>query len=1512
MKKFLFLFVFLGVTNFINPGIAEAAACNNLTFSFSAPSTVVLGQVSSAITVNAEDTNTTCSLTAGAGQVVTLSDGAANGIFYSDAAGTIPVTTVTLTNGTSDTSHSATFYYKDTTLGVRTITASVDFDSSDPTKSITVTPVMDGAGTMTVTPASVTTGSTANNFVFTFTNNSGSNFNNSSILALTIPAGFPNPQKTTSGNAGYVTVANSTCSNNPSNGTTDISTSGNVVTINIEDCSNNDTFQLQYNNVTAPTANTYTFTTATRDGSSGTTNIAVSPVVTVNPVVQGTLIVEKKIIGDGAPQDFQFQVDAGTLTNFEADGSNQISVTSGTHSVTEPAISGYTNSLSGCTSVNVSSNGTSTCVITNTKTGNAISNPSLEEGLITAPTGWLKGDFIAHPGTQFNIVAGRFSDRAAQVVVPANPASGTDAKWVHPAVTVSAGQYYTFSLWYKSSTTTEVNLIENGGIFWASDLPASAEWTRWETSFIIPEGVTSLQVAAIIDTEGTLTTDDYQLVLGTAPLFDRGRVSLTFDDGWMSFFTHARPVLNSAGLKATAYINSEPVQSSFDSYMLAGELQAIKADGHDIGGHTTTHANLTLPTTNLVTEINDNKAYLESLNLSPLSSLAYPYGAYNQDVKDAALAANYLGARSVDEGYNFTTALTNPDEKFALKIQHVTNLTSTTTIRAWIDEAVANKTWLILMFHEIVNNYPADCVGADTTECTKKIVLEDTANYLVNQNVCVLTMHQALTNTSCNQAPVLDVIADQNVAVNSTLSFTAHATDLNPSDVLTYSISGGPVGSSINSTTGVFTWPTNISNVGTTTVTVSVNDGQGGIDSQIVNIEVLPDTVAPSVTLATGVASSTNATTIPVVVTFSESVSGFDNVDDLVITNATLDNFVASDASHYSFNLVPVADGEVTVKVIAGRATDLSSNLNTESNLLSVISDRTLPTIVLNGSEIMNITTADAYVEVGAIVTDIVNLSPVDISASLVITGTVNTTLPGTNVLSYNATDSAGNVAVTVTRTVNVSDQSGPVISVPSDIVEEAVDANGKVVTYTLPTATDGVDGDVSASVSCTPASDTQFAIGENTVSCTASDLAGNTSSASFKITVADTIAPVVTAPASQTFEATGPLTTPTLVQATTTDTVDANPVLTYSPQSFNVGTTTVTWTSTDASGNVGTAQSEVVITDSGAPIITLNGSNIIFVITNDPYIDLGATASDIVDGTVLVTNDSGTVVNTAVEDTYIVTYNAVDTEGNPATPVTRTVVVSSLEVSAETNTSTETNSITLTWVTSHPATSRIVWDTVSHNPVVVAGPNYGYASSTVEDPTLVTNHSVTVDGLSAGTQYFLRPVSHGSPEVLGDEFDITTGNPPAPVPPTSGGGGGGGGMGGRRTQATTVTNLTTGQVLGASTVGGSFKFTLTISIGSTGNEVTELQKRLTLEGVYSGPVTGYFGPLTQTAVKAYQAKHGLDQVGIVGPKTRAELNGGVVLGASTGAMTIEEMKALLEQLRAQLAELTNKLGMSK
>lgn len=70
-----------------------------------------------------------------------------------------------------------------------------------------------------------------------------------------------------------------------------------------------------------------------------------------------------------------------------------------------------------------------------------------------------------------------------------------------------------------------------------------------------------------------------------------------------------------------------------------------------------------------------------------------------------------------------------------------------------------------------------------------------------------------------------------------------------------------------------------------------------------------------------------------------------------------------------------------------------------------------------------------------------------------------------------------------------------------------------------------------------------------------------------------------------------------------------------------------------------------------------------------------------------------------------------------------------------------------------------------------------------------------------------------------------------------------------------------------------AYKFTRQLLLGSVGNDVRELQKRLTLEKAYNGPVTGYFGALTLKAVKLYQKNNAISAVGVVGPATRALLN---------------------------------------
>jgi hypothetical protein len=108
-------------------------------------------------------------------------------------------------------------------------------------------------------------------------------------------------------------------------------------------------------------------------------------------------------------------------------------------------------------------------------------------------------------------------------------------------------------------------------------------------------------------------------------------------------------------------------------------------------------------------------------------------------------------------------------------------------------------------------------------------------------------------------------------------------------------------------------------------------------------------------------------------------------------------------------------------------------------------------------------------------------------------------------------------------------------------------------------------------------------------------------------------------------------------------------------------------------------------------------------------------------------------------------------------------------------------------------------------------------------------------------------------------------------VAATTNTGGGGGGNGGTVRRITTPSS--NGSVLGASV----YNFTVDMTIGSTGNDVIELQKRLRALGFFTYPTdTGYFGPLTQAAVKLYQASKGIITTGYVGPLTRGALNSSI------------------------------------
>ena len=72
------------------------------------------------------------------------------------------------------------------------------------------------------------------------------------------------------------------------------------------------------------------------------------------------------------------------------------------------------------------------------------------------------------------------------------------------------------------------------------------------------------------------------------------------------------------------------------------------------------------------------------------------------------------------------------------------------------------------------------------------------------------------------------------------------------------------------------------------------------------------------------------------------------------------------------------------------------------------------------------------------------------------------------------------------------------------------------------------------------------------------------------------------------------------------------------------------------------------------------------------------------------------------------------------------------------------------------------------------------------------------------------------------------------------------------------------------------------LEVGSRGDDVTKVQKRLIQYGYLSGTADGRYGEKTRDAVKLFQKRNGLAVDGCVGPKTAAAL--GVTLSGSGGS----------------------------
>lgn len=174
--------------------------------------------------------------------------------------------------------------------------------------------------------------------------------------------------------------------------------------------------------------------------------------------------------------------------------------------------------------------------------------------------------------------------------------------------------------------------------------------------------------------------------------------------------------------------------------------------------------------------------------------------------------------------------------------------------------------------------------------------------------------------------------------------------------------------------------------------------------------------------------------------------------------------------------------------------TEPSPSISTDEEALPA-GDTSPPVIALRGTLEMTLEVGSTYTEPGYSASDYVDGPLTD---QVVVTGTVDTSVPGSYTITYMASDLSGNIGE-VSRTIHVADLTPPVLTLTGDLVYY----HPLNEDYTDPgfTCLDNVDGDLTDAVSVDGTVDPQLT-GENILTYTVTDAAGNSTSLSRKVYV--------------------------------------------------------------------------------------------------------------------------------------------------------------------------------------------------------------------------------------------------------------------------------------------------------------------------------------------------------------------------------------------------------------------------
>ena len=215
----------------------------------------------------------------------------------------------------------------------------------------------------------------------------------------------------------------------------------------------------------------------------------------------------------------------------------------------------------------------------------------------------------------------------------------------------------------------------------------------------------------------------------------------------------------------------------------------------------------------------------------------------------------------------------------------------------------------------------------------------NTASAQFTRTIDIVKPTVSITSTSTNPTGLS--------AVPVTVTFSEVVTGFVLADLV---VANGTISAFAGSGT---TYTFNLALTGPAATTVNILDGAAvdafnNLSTAAATFTRLVDVTAPTVGIGSTTVSPTNVTSLPITVTFSETVTGFDQ-SDLAVVGGTIFGFSGSGAS-YAFNITPAGTGLVTVNIPANAATDAADNKSAAATQFSRTVDQTVPTVSISSS----------------------------------------------------------------------------------------------------------------------------------------------------------------------------------------------------------------------------------------------------------------------------------------------------------------------------------------------------------------------------------------------------------------------------------------------------------------------------------------------------------------------------------------------------------------------------------